>query len=924
MTVRSESAARFEMTAERLEESAIFDAALRITTAAGRRAYVEKACGRDSDLYARIHALLQVHEEEPSFLSLPTDGGSPYFAGAGALLERPGSRIGPYTLREPIGEGGFGSVFRADQEHPVRRVVALKILKPGMETRQIVARFEAERQALALMDHPHIAGVLDGGETAAGRPYFVMELVDGTAITAYCDEHRLTPRERLALFIPVCQAVQHAHQKGVIHRDLKPSNVLVTSYDGRPTPKVIDFGIAKALGQPLTDSTLVTGAGSVIGTLEYMSPEQAGLDGADIDTRADIYSLGVMLYELLTGTTPLTRERVQSTPFGEVLRLIREEEPPRPSTRLGQSRVLLSPRAECRSVEPVRRAREVRGELDWIVMRALEKDRTRRYESASALARDLERYLHDEPVEACPPSTAYRLRKLARRHRRSLVAAVAFIATLAVSAAVSTWQAIQARAAQRGEASQRRQAETVLRFVQDHVFAAARPVDRPGGMGPNVSLRKALDSALEAVESNFATEPVVAARVRMTLGMSYWYLGEDRIAADQFRRAGSLFRSQVGPDDPDTLASMHHLANACAALGNESEAFRLRQETLARRAASLGPEHVDTLRSRVALARSYVILNRFRDALKLDEGTVSLLQATLGPEDPDTLLAMISLASDYKHLRRFDDAVALLDKVLAIQQRVFGRDHLETLSGMIRLANAYNDRGRHAEAVKLRERALALQRLKLPPDHPDLITSMYTLANGYGFLERYDKALELHREALSLRKAKYSPDHPAVLWSTWGVAAQLFKLNRGAEALPMIEDIVNRAARLEVQPDLIGLLNNQRNYYQERRDVTGCRKTAELWEKLRRADPRSLYNAACYRAVTAAVVRASDKSPSGASAASAEADRAMAWLQQAIAGGYDNLALLKKDADLDVLRDRADFRELLARLETSSRVPASR
>ena len=488
---------------------------------------------------------------------------------------------------------------------------------------------------------------------------------------------------------------------------------------------------------------------------------------------------------------------------------------------------------------------------------------------------------------------------------------------------MSTWQALLARAAerravsaQRGEAEQRKDAEAVLRFVQDHIFAAARPVDRPGGLGPSVTLRQALDAALPVVERSFAAQPLVEARLRMTLGMSYWYLGEARIAADQFRRARAIFTDRLGPDHPDTLESMHHLANRYAALGDEAEAFQLREETLARRNARLGPDHVDTLRSRLVLASSYVILNRYDDALVLDEQTVRLMEAELGPEHSETLQAMDNLANDYRHVRRFDDAVALLEKTLAIRQKALGRDHLETLSGMIRLANAYNDLKQHAKAVALREQALALQRLKLPADHPDLWTSMYNLANNYGFLKRYPEALKLHREVLELRKAKFGPDHPSVLWSTWGVVAQLHHLGRGADALPIVEEVVERAVRLKVQPDLVGLLNTQRTYYQQANDVAGCRRTAELWEKLRRTDARSLYNAACYRAVIAAVLGASDKSPKAAQEALAEADRAMTWLRQAIAAGYNNVALMKTDSDLDALRDRADFQELLAGLET--------
>jgi WD40 repeat protein/serine/threonine protein kinase len=354
-----------------------------------------------------------------------------------------GATIGPYKLMEQIGEGGFGLVFVAEQQVPVRRKVALKVIKPGMDTRDVIARFEAERQALAMMDHPNIARVLDAGATDSGRPYFVMELVRGVPITDYCDRNRLTPRERLELFIVVCQAVQHAHQKGIIHRDIKPSNVMVTLHDGLPLVKVIDFGVAKALHQSLTEKTIYTRFAQMVGTPLYMSPEQAEMSGLDIDTRTDIYSLGVLMYELLTGTTPFDRKRVAKAAYDDLIRMIREEEPPKPSTRLSQSTESLPTIAEHRRTEPGRLSKMFRGDLDWITMKALEKDRTRRYETASGLAADVQRYLHDEPVEASPPSAAYRLKKLARRHRGPILTAAAFALFVIADAIAGTWMAFR-------------------------------------------------------------------------------------------------------------------------------------------------------------------------------------------------------------------------------------------------------------------------------------------------------------------------------------------------------------------------------------------------------------------------------------------------------------------------------------------------
>jgi serine/threonine protein kinase len=427
----------------------IFHAALQKGSGEERAAYLSEACAGNEELRRRVERLLEAHPkvggflEEPAAVAAATQPPAEEVAQEAITLaprlitEGPGSQIGPYKLLQQIGEGGMGAVYMAEQEKPVRRRVALKIIKPGMDSGVVVARFEAERQALAMMDHLNIARVLDAGTTETGRPYFVMELVHGVSLTRYCDENKLTPRERLELLIPVCQAIQHAHQKGVIHRDIKPSNVLVTLYDGKPVPKVIDFGVAKTIEQRLTERTMFTQYGAVIGTLEYMSPEQAEMSGLGVDTRSDIYSLGVLAYELLTGTTSLERKQVRELAYAELLRMIKEDEPPRPSTRLSRSGEALATISAQRRMEPAQLGKLVRGELDWIVMKCLEKDRTRRYETASALARDLQHYLNDEAVEACPPSTAYKLRKFARKYRTPLRAAGAFVLLLVLAAVVS-------------------------------------------------------------------------------------------------------------------------------------------------------------------------------------------------------------------------------------------------------------------------------------------------------------------------------------------------------------------------------------------------------------------------------------------------------------------------------------------------------
>jgi serine/threonine protein kinase/Tfp pilus assembly protein PilF len=485
------------MAADLLRVKSVFLAAADLEDPAQRAAYLDGACGADADLRSRVEALLRANDAAPLStgkpLSATCDYTPPPRPAADAALD-PRAVLGTvlagrYKLVEVLGEGGMGAVYLAHQTEPVRRDVAVKVIKAGMDSRSILVRFEAERQALALMDHPNIAKVLDAGATPDGRPYFVMELVKGTPITTFCDQRRLTPRQRLELFVGVCQAIQHAHTKGIIHRDIKPSNVLVALYDGRPVPKVIDFGVAKAAGPRLTERTLFTEFGAVVGTLEYMSPEQAELNNQDIDTRADIYSLGVLLYELLTGTTPLERKRLKQATFLETLRMIREEEPPRPSTRLSASKDTLPWISAQRQTDPQKLTRLMRGELDWIVMKALEKDRSRRYETANALARDVEYYLRDEPVLACPPSLGYRLRKLVRRNKRALAAGTVLVVSLLVGLAAvagSVGWAARDRASRQEEATQ-----AIRRTLKD-----ARLLYRQGRLGEALAAVRATKEQL--------------------------------------------------------------------------------------------------------------------------------------------------------------------------------------------------------------------------------------------------------------------------------------------------------------------------------------------------------------------------------------------------------------------------------------------
>jgi eukaryotic-like serine/threonine-protein kinase len=570
-------------------------------------AYVAEACGADEALRQQVAHLLQVHREAGSFLEQPAEGLAATSAFQG---ETAGTVIGPYKLVELIGEGGMGTVWMAQQTEPVKRLVALKLIKAGMDSKQVLARFEAERQALALMDHPNIARVLDAGTTAAGRPYFVMELVKGIPITRYCDEHRLTPQERLDLFVPVCQAVQHAHQKGIIHRDLKPSNVLIARYDGRPVPKVIDFGVAKAAGQQLTEHTLVTGFGAVIGTLEYMSPEQAELNQLDIDTRSDIYALGVLLYELLTGTTPLDKKRLKDAAIHEALRLIREEEPPRPSTRLSTTASQPSIAAN-RGLEPKRLRGLVRGELDWIVMKALEKDRNRRYETANGFAMDVQRYLADEPVLACPPSVVYRFRKFVRRNKGPVVAVLLLLLALTAGIVGTTWGMLRATAAEtvahtqaEAEKIARQDADRASKEAVTNMLIARQIVDQLQTRvaekladTPQMELvrQELLEDALKFYQvflGQKSTDPALRLETGKALnrvGFIYYYMGRRTDAVRALRESVAVLEALVAeyPSEPGYRAA---LVESCITFGDEVITYNDRPqeaEPLLRRALGL-------------------------------------------------------------------------------------------------------------------------------------------------------------------------------------------------------------------------------------------------------------------------------------------------------------------------------------------------
>jgi serine/threonine protein kinase len=565
-----------------LSEREIFKVAVQLP-AGQRSAFLDQVCAGNLELRADVASLLEAHDTSNSFMERPAleppVNGYEGNTHDQSLAERPGTLIGPYKLIQQIGEGGFGVVFLAEQERPVKRRVALKVIKPGMDTRQVIARFEAERQALAMMDHPNIAKVHDAGTTENGRPYFVMELAQGVPITEYCDQCNLTTRERLELFITVCQAVQHAHQKGVIHRDIKPTNVLVALQDGQPAPKVIDFGVAKAVGQRLTEHTLTTAFAQMVGSPLYMSPEQAELSPLGVDTRSDIYSLGVMLYELLAGTTPFDKDRLHAASYDELRRIIREEEPPRPSARLSTLAAdVATTVAEHRRTDARRLRQTVRGELDWIVMKCLEKDRNRRYETPNSLARDIERFLNDEPVQACPPSAIYRLRKYVRRNK----VALAFAALVLGGLVYLAYSNVAIKRERDAKATALADANAVSYLLQE-MLSSSYPDQVKDA---DYKVRELLDEFSAKMSDHLAGRPEVEAALRSVIGEAYWRLRVlDRAELNQ-KKVIDLRRQAFGDNDERVADSLLKYADTLADQGRFAEA-----ESCVREALSIYQKH---------------------------------------------------------------------------------------------------------------------------------------------------------------------------------------------------------------------------------------------------------------------------------------------------------------------------------------------
>jgi serine/threonine protein kinase/tetratricopeptide (TPR) repeat protein len=806
-----------------MSEREIFEAALSIDDPAQRAAYLDRACAGQPGLREHLDGLLSMDAQAGSFLEAPAPAAT---VDELPITEGPGTVIGPYRLLEPIGEGGFGIVFMAEQHEPIRRKVALKVLKPGMDSRQVIARFEAERQALALMDHLNIAKVLDAGTTDSGRPYFVMDLVKGLPITDFCDQSQLTPRERLELFVHVCQAVQHAHQKGVIHRDLKPSNVLVTLQDGAALVKVIDFGIAKALGQQLTDKTLFTGFAQLVGTPLYMSPEQAALSNVDVDTRSDIYSLGVLLYELLTGTTPFDQERLKAVGYDEMRRIIREEEPPKPSTRVSTLGPAAATVSTQRKSNPKRLSQLFRGELDWIVMKALEKDRNRRYETASAFAADVQSYLADEPVQACPPSVAYRLRKLVRRNRGLVVAAAVVLLTLVTGVIGTTLgllraeqarglaeqqeqQAIAAadqerRAKNRAEQAEREAqdqaaiAQAVNDFVQNALLGQADIGNQPlllggpnEGRNPKVTVRELLDRAALGIEGKFPHQELTEAAIRMTIGNAYRALGQYPEAQKHLERALQLRTAQLGPEHAETLYCKHDLAMLDYARGEYRRAESVLLEVLHVRTALLGADHPSTLTCKNNLGLVYQDLGRYDRAEPLFKEVLEGFTAQRGAHHPTTLQGKNNLGLVYQALGKYDRAELLFQEAADGFRAHRGPDHPDTLVSKSNLATLYRRQAKYRQAEQLMLEVVQTRAAQLGADHPSTLSSKNSLAMVFQDLGKYDRAEPLLKETLAASGTKLGAEHLVTLNIKHNLASLYKDQGKYGLAEPLFKEVLD-------------------------------------------------------------------------------------------------------------------------------------
>lgn len=690
--------------------------------------------------------------------------------------------IGNYRLLQKLGVGGMGEVYEAEQVKPIQRKVALKLIKWGMDTKQVIARFESERQALALMNHTNIAKVYDAGATEKGRPYFVMEHVKGVRINDYCDKTRMDTSERLKLFTQVCDGVQHAHQKGIIHRDIKASNVLVTIQDDKPVPKIIDFGVAKATAQRLTERTVFTEMGQLIGTPGYMSPEQAEMTGLDVDTRTDVYSLGVLLYELLVGVLPFESEEIRKGGFDEIRRKVREEEPPKPSTRLTTPGFNTKHATQSRRTDLSTLTKQLKGELDWITMKAMAKDRTHRYASASELSSDILRYLKHEPVVAGPPSAMYRLKKYIRRHKTAVAAAALVVLAMLIGIIGTSIGLVKAVKAEKKAKEEAVTAQQVSDFLVE-LFEVSDPSEARGN---TITAREVLDRGAEKIDKELAEQPLIQARLMETMSGVYTGLGLYKVSTPMMEKALAIRQKEQGDDNPDVASDLHGLGDLFTRQGEYEKAERFYQHALEIREKVFGPDHIAVARTLNSLAGLYRHQGRYAEAIPPLKRSLSIKQNTLGPDHPDLTTVLYNLAVLYRRQGKYDEAEPLLKRALDIREKQLGPDH----PAVARVLNSYAitlfRQKKYEESKPLYERSLALKEKTLGPDHPDVANSLDNLAIFYAVQREFEKAEPFFERALAIREKAYKPDHPKVAASLNNLASLYIDQKKFDEAEPLV------------------------------------------------------------------------------------------------------------------------------------------
>ncbi|MGB2865590.1 MAG: serine/threonine-protein kinase [Sedimentisphaerales bacterium] len=729
--------------------------------------------------------------------------GSGNAATVDGIIEQPGGQIGRYKLLNILGEGGMGIVYLAEQQRPIRRQVALKVIKPGMDSKRVIARFEAERQALALLDHPNIAHVHDAGTTEAGRPYFVMEYVKGLSITEYSDHHKLTIDDRLNLFRQVCLAIHHAHQKGIIHRDIKPSNILVSLQDDQAVPKIIDFGIAKALAQPLTERTLVTEQGQLFGTPEYMSPEQADMANEDIDTRSDIYSLGVLLYVLLTGVLPFDSDTLREGGIDHIRQVIRDTDPKTPSTRLSSLGDKAKKVAQSRRTEIASLAKKLHKELEWIPLKAMRKERLERYSSASELANDIENYLNGEPLMAGPPGTGYKLKKFVRRNRVLVGGIAAVLVVLIAGIVVSMILAI-------GQARTRAESQLIANFLKNDVLGSASRAKEG-----EATVSYVLDAASKTLEGKFKDKPLIEASIRLTLGWTYRAIGESNQAEQHFLGAIEIYRQHYGQEHPDTLLATDGIGWVYQDQGRYHDMEHLWTKNLKIRQRVSGAElQASTMN---ALGATYWFLGKYKEAESLFEKILPLARRELKEENVTILPAYgCNLANVYKAQGRYEEAERLFVEMLKTAEWPERRRRVELLY-TCELADTYREQGQHDEAEPLFVKTLEKLRLLLGQKHLRILPHTYGLARLYMDQDRHEEAQTIFSEALQTARGRHRLEHPVTLRIVNGLAVLRTKQKQYDQAEILFDEALKGRQRElgEDHPDTLESKNDLAVLYKE-------------------------------------------------------------------------------------------------------------